>query len=714
MLSAPGGGIGTPSFDPPEALRVLWRRKLLFLVLWGAATFVGLGAAFLLKPVFSSSVTLLLEEPGPLGAAGAERWPGADGAADVMGEQVESRLFLLSVLTSTGVRNDPGARAWALRSAGRQPGVSDDQRVDDFLVHRLKNGITIRRGRGNVFRVTVEDHDRERARKLAAGVAEPFVMVSTPWRREGVGAQEIASGIGSAIPAARLPRVRTLLEQASIEADDLQQRVARMGARLKGPARENDPQLLTGPRASALEAQIRSLERQLASAEVDETAARTGAADVRLAIARRLSELEVELGVNALKAFPMLSPDVRQDLVTYRVALADLGGVEARKEWLAGQVGSAGRPVGLPPDPELERPRLGEAVDGNRQLYPSFLQRSTLAQIAEALENAKVGGRFVVLEPATRSHAPARPNRPILILLSMLVGTVLGTGAVLLVERHDQSVRNAEEVESLLGLPVLAAIPRVERPETSRRRGRPSHDRMLRESDQGLLQRLKAESPLGLEFRRATLKLKARHRPLPRSMVVTSATRGEGKTTTAACLAITLARELKERVLLADFDLRSPSLHRALGLPSSSWGLAQMLARRHFDERFVRGTAMLNLEFLPAGRSESPAGEPIDEERVEWFVQEVTRRYPMVILDAAPNLAVPDPLILGRAVEGVLYVIKAGSTVRKAAEYGVKVQREARDNLLGVLINDLGEVLPQHFGYRYDYYGYKTEASGAE
>jgi len=83
-------------------------------------------------------------------------------------------------------------------------------------------------------------------------------------------------------------------------------------------------------------------------------------------------------------------------------------------------------------------------------------------------------------------------------------------------------------------------------------------------------------------------------------------------------------------------------------------------------------------------------------------------------VDSAPNLAVPDSLILGRAVEGVVYVIKAGSTVRKAAEYGVRVQREAKDNVLGVLLNDAGEVLPQYYGYRYNYYGYTDEAAGTD
>jgi capsular exopolysaccharide synthesis family protein len=295
---------------------------------------------------------------------------------------------------------------------------------------------------------------------------------------------------------------------------------------------------------------------------------------------------------------------------------------------------------------------------------------------------------------------------------------MIGVGTVMVVEHHDESVKNADEVESLLGLPVLGALPRVAELEVRRRRSSAAPGGSAGATaprEHGMLHRLKVESPLGLEFRRIFLKLaRTRGRQLPHTLVVTSATRGEGKTTTSACLGITMARELRQKVLLVDFDLRSPSLHRALGLPRSSWGLAQMLAQRHFDERFVRATVLPHLEFLPAGKSDRPAAELIESDVVEWFIKEAAARYPMVIIDAAPNLAVPDPLILGRAVEGVLYVVKAGSTIRKAAEHGVRVQREARDNVLGVLINDSGEILPHYYGYREQYYGYADEAAGTD
>src|SRR5207244_12273470 len=104
------------------------------------------------------------------------------------------------------------------------------------------------------------------------------------------------------------------------------------------------------------------------------------------------------------------------------------------------------------PAPDLQR--LNPGVESTRSFYNSFLEQSSAAQIAEAFENAKVSGRFVVLEPANLPRSPGKPNRPMLVLLSLVMGGVIGVGLVLVVEQHDQSVKNADEVENLLGLPV--------------------------------------------------------------------------------------------------------------------------------------------------------------------------------------------------------------------------------------------------------------------
>lgn len=741
----------TTPLDVNQLLRVLARRRWLLVIPWAIATVAGVLAAFLLPPVYFSQVTMLLERPtklaGPLGGMVGDG-NGAEQQAEVMREQVQSSLFLRSVITASGIKNDPATRTWAMERAPRMGGMTEDEAIESFLIDYLRKAITIRRQRGDVFQVVVGDVSKERARRLAESVANQFVISSKAAQLEAVRATQefsveqqqvykrrleasearldaarrasIASSLtGSVVSPQNVVRARSLVEQADLEIEENRQRLAAVRDQWAGKARENDPAILTTPETQRIVQQLVGLERQLAGALLTDAGITSDpGAGMRVQIARKLIELEEHYFQNAAKSLPALPQEVRDALVRYRLAGADLEAKQARRAYLASQVSSYESQAVAAPDRDITITRLQQEVENDRALYNSFLQQSAASQISEAFENAKVSGRFTILEPANLPRQPGKPNRPMLLVLSLLAGCVIGVGTVLLVEQHDQSMKNPDEVESLLGLPVLGAVPRVEELQRSTRRPRSGVTPLPglpAAQGGGLLHRLKVESPLGLEFRRIYLNLaRARGRTLPRTLLVTSATRGEGKTTTTACLAITLARELREKMLLVDFDLRSPALHRALGLPGSSWGLAQILNQRNFDERFVRSTVLPNLDFLPAGKSERPASELVDSDGVEWFVREAASRYPLVLIDSAPNLAVPDSLILGRAVEGVLYVIKAGSTVRKAAEYGVRVQREAQENLIGVLLNDVGEILPQYYGYRNNAYGYTDEAAGGE
>lgn len=732
--------------DLRELLRVVWRRRLLLAGPWLVAIVVGVAASLLLPPIYESSVTLVLERPSalPENLSGMVATVSPAGQAEIMREQVKSSVFLASVITAAGLRQDPAARAWALQQAKRYPGLPENEAVDAFFIDYLRTAITIKVGKANVFQVTVGDRYPDRAQRLVEAVANHFLLSSkaaqiealrrtyqfsseqqriykdkleeTEGRLETFKRRVLATTVvGSPVTETNVALARTLADQARLEADDLQQRVA--GLRGQVGSHGASVRALSTPEVNALAGQMASLERQLASTSLSDPRG-DATNSIKLSLVRKHGELVTETALTAVRVLPELPAGVRDELVDYRVAQANLAGVQTRREWLDRQISAYERNVVMSPENDIELTRLTQEVERHRALYNSFLQQSSASQIAQAFQDAKLSGQFIVIEPARRPGTPARPNRPVLILLAIIAGGVIGVGTVLVVEHHDESMRNAEEVENLLGLPVLGAIPRVAELQ-QRRRSNPftaaAAGVPTPRGEHGMLHRLKVESPLGLEFRRVYLKLsKTRGRALPQTIAVTSATRGEGKTTAAACLAITLARELRQKVLLVDFDLRSPALHRALGLPSSSWGLAQVLAQRHFDERFVRATVLPHLEFLPAGKSDRPAAELIESEVVEWFVREAGSRYPLVIMDCAPNLAVPDPLVLGRAVEGMLYVIKAGSTVRKAAEYGVKVQREARDNILGVLINDAGEILPQYYGYGYRTYGYAGEAAGSD
>ncbi len=728
----------SPQIDLRQLLTVLLRRRWLLILPWVVAAGFGIAGAFLLPPVYFSLVTLQIERPPQLSnnlkdmvASGF-----GDQQADIMREQVQSQVFLRGVIQATGLKNDPRTRSWALKARSRYPGLREDDVVEQRLVDYLREVVSIQKGRGNLFQVVVADAYPERARRLAQAVAEGFVTSSKAAQLEMLRAtQEFSSDqlvvykrrleaseakleafrrsalsatiTGGQVNAANASQARALLDAAELEADDLQGRVASLKSQLAAAAPYASR--LNSTRVRNLTAQMTSLERQLASALLSDPT--QNGAGMRYQLVRRNGECLAAL-TDAAASLTQLDPEDRDVLVRYRMAQIELQALQARRSYLASQIGGYERRVITTPDSEMDEQRLRAEVETNRALYNSFLQQVSATQIAEAFQNARVSGRFTVINPATLPTAPGKPNRPVLILLSLVVGGIVGVGTVLVAEHHDYSLRTAEDVEQLLGLPVLGAVPRSAELE---RQGRHRPAPGQHPNEGGLIHLLKVESPLGLEFRRVYLKLaRSSHRPLPSTLLLTSSTRGEGKTTAAACLAITLARELRHPLLLVDFDLRSPSLHRALGLPRSSRGLAQMLEAHTFEERLVRTTAAPWLEYLPAGKCSQPASTLITPESVEWFLREARQRYPLTVLDCAPCLAVPDPLVLGKVTDAVLFVVKAGTTVAKAAEYGVKLQRETRDNLLGVLVNDASEIFPYYYGYRSRYYGYATEAAGGE
>ncbi|MBI5709105.1 MAG: hypothetical protein HZC42_02210 [Candidatus Eisenbacteria bacterium] len=454
--------------DLRQVLRVMMRRKWLVLLPWAVALAAGVALAFLLKPIYFSTVTLMLERPRALGGALGGMVGGginADQQADVMRQQIGSTPFLRSVVTATGIKGEPAVRAWALRAAKRYPGLAPDAEVEAFLTDYLRSAISVRRDKGDVFEVTVGDYEPERARRLADAVANQFVSASKASQLEMVRAtqafsieqQEIyrrkleesegrleaatrtALGSGAAlVTQANLPRARGLLDQANLEVEEQRQKVAALKAQLAGRARENDPQLLSSPRVSTLTAELAELERQYSAALLNEGGGDNGAG-ARLLITRKFTGLESELAQNAALALPAASADARDLLVRYRLAQADLEARQAGREYFSAQLGGYQRQVALSPDRELEIQRLRQEVENNRALYNSFVQQSAAAQITEAFENARVGGRFAVLEPAVRPTAPGKPNRPVLILLAFVLGGIIGVGTVLVVEKQDES-----------------------------------------------------------------------------------------------------------------------------------------------------------------------------------------------------------------------------------------------------------------------------------
>jgi protein-tyrosine kinase len=217
------------------------------------------------------------------------------------------------------------------------------------------------------------------------------------------------------------------------------------------------------------------------------------------------------------------------------------------------------------------------------------------------------------------------------------------------------------------------------------------------------------ESPMATEMRRLYSNIRHLHgKPDMRSFLVTSAHRGEGKSTIAAHLALTVARFKGKKSLIVDADLRRPRLHQMFKVPKEP-GLLECLEGKVDPLGAVKETPVENLRVIPAGgRIASPA-HLFEGDILSEIFKKIRFYYDIVIVDCAPIIPVSDPMLIASEVDGVILVLLAGKTPRSVALRARNILLDANANLLGVVVNNLSEVLPYYYDYKY--YGYQDQAS---
>jgi len=192
----------------------------------------------------------------------------------------------------------------------------------------------------------------------------------------------------------------------------------------------------------------------------------------------------------------------------------------------------------------------------------------------------------------------------------------------------------------------------------------------------------------------------------PRSIMVTSVTEGEGKSFVAANLAVSVATHVNWNVLLVDCDLRKPSVHRQFGFPEVP-GLSHYLSNGTKLPSLLQKTAVEHLTILPAGRPPDNPSELLSSERMAAFIDELVARYNdrLIILDSPPAKLTAESAALARHVDGILLVIKHGSTPRDSAVE--LVNKLGKDKILGAIVNnfDAGSSRYQKKYYGGGYYG---------
>ncbi len=371
---------------------------------------------------------------------------------------------------------------------------------------------------------------------------------------------------------------------------------------------------------------------------------------------------------------------------------------------------------------ELRLKRRVEALSAQSDQLRQDYQRARMAEEVEA-------GDIDVVDMAPVPYSPLWAAATLKLALGVVMGLILGVGLAFLLEALNTSIRRPEDIESMLHLPGLAVIPRLA-PATPRRRlgGLLKGDKGHASSRAAAIGTATQPFSIGTEaFRmlRTSLFWSDGSEHL-RTLVVTSAAPGDGKTLTAANLAASFAHDGLS-VLLVDCDVRRPQLHKLFRAPRSP-GLLDLLApgKEAGSEvrslsladvgdggsdpvgHVVRTTPFRGLSLLTCGTLPTNASNLLSGVRMRSLLKVLTERFDLVLLDTPPVLATADAGILGSLADGVLLVVRAGQTDKAAAQRATAQLAGSGARVLGVVLNDpKGEV--SQFGDYYYPYEYVAE-----
>jgi len=739
----------TKQVDLRTYAKAVWRRKWLFIIPILTGGVIGFAIAQSLPPVYEarSRVVVRVEDrlSEPLARFVGSRTAHEDQLSRLQ-EKVKSTSFLVELVRTLGMAKDPGIQAWAVKMHEKSSALSVDDYAEAKAVELLQKRVMIARTSATGFEVIVRDLDPDRAFLLAQHITNSFVASSTREQLDEIRAvhsfsveqiaifkaklddaegalQRYQSGrvarapVENPVNAQNVNRVDVLISQAAVDEGRVRQRVVDLRAELwtaAGAGQDRLNAIASGAFATETDELVK-LERQIASALVRQPQGGPEVNSLLVSTAEKKGELRARALALAARTVPGASQAALDAFAELKVAEAEVSMAAERKAVLERFMWGYTQGRATATEDELELARLRQEVESNRALYEAFVEQSAAGQIKEALEAARAGGRFEVIQPATRPVAPVAPDKLTILALSMLAGLVVGFGLVLATEQSDTSFKDIEEIERTLGLPVLGTVPDAEvfrsvaaREKALSRRGtaRPTA------GNSPLIAHLSRETPISFEFRRVARKIaKKHHGEIPRAILVTSANRGEGKTTAAACLAITLAKHYDRRTVLVDCDLRKPRGHHLMEVPSAP-GISDALERGHLLGLDLKATTLPNLFVLPCGATRERATWVLESLPGSRVMTELLARFDHVILDTAPNVAVPDALLLGAAVDVVIMVVKAGVTPKEVVVRGLSLQQEDSPNVVGLIVNNLERVLPYYYDYKY--YGYANAGSEAE
>ncbi len=335
---------------------------------------------------------------------------------------------------------------------------------------------------------------------------------------------------------------------------------------------------------------------------------------------------------------------------------------------------------------------VSEEYESNRLMYESILSRLREAAVDAGLDAADISLVDLATSPVGPSSAPPLE----LGLIGMLLGAFGGLGLALFMEKIDTRLRDAHEIQEILGLPPLTMIPQGHWKNRESEVEWAAGPELLRDP----------RSPFSESFRalRTSMRLSTTSRE-SKVIALTSCQPAEGKSTVSVNMAAVLAQGGK-KVVLVDTDMRRPTVYKRLRLEGGK-GLSEVLTGYYtLDEVIQTHESLTSLDVIPSGTVPPLPADLLASDQMTELTRQLRERYDYVIFDTPPVLSVTDPAIVAAQADGLVLVIRQGYCTRRMLVRAAEILRDLDVKVYGFVFNGVDTSLPEYYGYL-GYYTYE-------
>lgn len=328
-----------------------------------------------------------------------------------------------------------------------------------------------------------------------------------------------------------------------------------------------------------------------------------------------------------------------------------------------------------------------ERLEARLTQYEQIFTNLSLSYENVRISEAQTVSNVIQVEPADVPTVPVEPQVMRNTALGTLLGLMLSLGGLFLLNALDDTLKNPAEAARALGVPVMGIIGFHPQPKT----GQP-------------LTQLEPRSPTAEAFRalRTNVQYAAVDEPL-HTLMVTSPTPSDGKSTVAANLAVVMAQGGR-RTTLIDADLHRPRLNQMFALGREP-GLSGVFVQ---ENAYLNGahqpSAVENLHVLASGELPPNPAELLGSQRMREILNQVRAAADITVIDSPPVLSVTDAAVLAPQVDGVLLVVRPGETKLSALKQAVEQLRLVNANLIGLVVNGVGNGRSRYGNYYRGYY----------